>query len=94
MGYKIAWFCIPAHGHTNPTLGIVKEMVAAGTKELGAGEMLLSGEKSEIVTVLDKVLNHLQYKEAAIRISKSFKESGGAVRAKEFLESLDAGIKM
>ena len=68
--------------------------VAARAKELGAGEMLLSGEKSEIVTVLDKVLNHLQYKEAAIRISKSFKESGGAVRAKEFLESLDAGIKM
>lgn len=27
---KIAWFCIPAHGHTNPTLGLVKEMVAAG----------------------------------------------------------------
>lgn len=27
---KIAWFCIPAHGHTNPTLGLVKEMVEAG----------------------------------------------------------------
>jgi len=27
---KIAWFCIPAHGHTNPTLGLVKEMVSAG----------------------------------------------------------------
>ncbi|MBQ3273405.1 MAG: glucosyltransferase [Solobacterium sp.] len=27
---KIAWFCIPAHGHTNPTLGIVKELVSAG----------------------------------------------------------------
>ena len=27
---KIAWFCIPAHGHTNPTLGLVKEMVDAG----------------------------------------------------------------
>lgn len=27
---KIAWFCIPAHGHTNPTLGLVKEMTAAG----------------------------------------------------------------
>ena len=27
---KIAWFCIPAHGHTNPTLGIVKELTAAG----------------------------------------------------------------
>ena len=27
---KIAWFCIPAHGHTNPTLGLVKELTAAG----------------------------------------------------------------
>lgn len=27
---KIAWFCIPAHGHTNPTLGIVKELTLAG----------------------------------------------------------------
>ena len=27
---KIAWFSIPAHGHTNPTLGIVKELVSAG----------------------------------------------------------------
>lgn len=29
---KIAWFCIPAHGHTNPTLGLVKEMTEAGHK--------------------------------------------------------------
>ena len=27
---KIAWFCIPAHGHTNPTLGIVKELTSVG----------------------------------------------------------------
>lgn len=27
---KIAWFCIPAHGHTNPTLALVKEMTDAG----------------------------------------------------------------
>ena len=27
---KIAWFCIPAYGHTNPTLGLVKEMTSAG----------------------------------------------------------------
>ena len=27
---KIAWFCIPAHGHTNPTLGLVKELTGAG----------------------------------------------------------------
>ena len=27
---KIAWFCIPAHGHTNPTLGLVKAMTERG----------------------------------------------------------------
>jgi MGT family glycosyltransferase len=27
---KIAWFCIPAHGHTNPTLGVVKALTDAG----------------------------------------------------------------
>ena len=27
---KIAWFCIPAHGHTNPTLGLVKTLTEAG----------------------------------------------------------------
>ena len=27
---KIAWFCIPAHGHTNPTLGVVRALVRAG----------------------------------------------------------------
>ena len=27
---KIAWFCIPAHGHTNPTLGLVRELTDAG----------------------------------------------------------------
>lgn len=27
---RIAWFCIPAHGHTNPTLKVVNELVASG----------------------------------------------------------------
>ena len=27
---RIAWFCIPAHGHTNPTFGLVRELTAAG----------------------------------------------------------------
>ena len=27
---KIAWFCIPAYGHTNPTLGVVRELTKAG----------------------------------------------------------------
>ena len=29
---KIAFFCIPAHGHTNPTLGVVKELVERGNE--------------------------------------------------------------
>ncbi|MBQ2708038.1 MAG: glucosyltransferase [Clostridia bacterium] len=27
---KIAFFCIPAHGHTNPTLGVVRELISRG----------------------------------------------------------------
>ena len=27
---KIMWFCIPAHGHTNPTLAVVQELVRRG----------------------------------------------------------------
>lgn len=27
---KIVFFCIPAHGHTNPTLGVVRELSARG----------------------------------------------------------------
>jgi len=29
---KIVFFCIPAHGHTNPTLNVVKELVERGHK--------------------------------------------------------------
>jgi UDP:flavonoid glycosyltransferase YjiC (YdhE family) len=27
---KIVFFCIPAHGHTNPTLGVVRDLTARG----------------------------------------------------------------
>jgi len=27
---KVVFFCIPAHGHTNPTLGVVRELVSRG----------------------------------------------------------------
>ncbi len=30
---KIVFFCIPAHGHTNPTLEVVRELVARGLQE-------------------------------------------------------------
>lgn len=29
---KIAFFCIPAHGHTNPTLEVVKELISRGNE--------------------------------------------------------------
>lgn len=29
---KIVFFCIPAHGHTNPTLGVVEELVKRGNE--------------------------------------------------------------
>lgn len=31
---KIVFFCIPAHGHTNPTLGVVRELVSIGHEVL------------------------------------------------------------
>ena len=31
---KIVFFCIPAHGHTNPTLGVVRELVSLGQEVL------------------------------------------------------------
>lgn len=27
---KLVFFCIPAHGHTNPTLGVVRELISRG----------------------------------------------------------------
>ena len=27
---KIAWFCIPAAGHTNPTLAVIRRLTEAG----------------------------------------------------------------
>lgn len=30
--HKIVFFCIPAQGHTNPTLGVVQELVARGNE--------------------------------------------------------------
>ena len=27
---RILWFCIPAYGHTNPTIEVVRELVRRG----------------------------------------------------------------
>ena len=31
---RIVFFCIPAHGHTNPTLGVVRELTVRGHEVL------------------------------------------------------------
>ena len=31
---RIVFFCIPAHGHTNPTLAVVRELVSRGHEVL------------------------------------------------------------
>ena len=33
---KIVFFCIPAYGHTNPTLGVVRTLIEAAGDELRA----------------------------------------------------------
>ena len=42
---KLAWFCIPAYGHTNPTIEVVREKwtvptIVNGVVPLAAGQEL------------------------------------------------------
>lgn len=62
--------------------------VAARTEELGAGLTLKSDEKADILNAIKQVLNNSDYKNAAKKISESFKASGGAEEARIFLEKL------
>ncbi len=63
---KIVFFCIPAHGHTNPTLGVVRELVSRGhqvwyysynimrEKIESAGATFISCDKYDIEQNLNK----------------------------------------
>ena len=70
----IVFFCIPAHGHTNPTLGVVRELVARGHQvwyysyELMREKIEASGAKFVPCDQFDAEL-HLTPKEAA-RVGK------------------------
>ncbi len=57
--------------------------VAARTEELGAGLRLKSAEKVDILNAVEQVLSNPSYKNAAKKISESFKASGGAKEAAE-----------
>lgn len=71
---KIVFFCIPAHGHTNPTLGVIKELVERGNevwyysynsfreKIEGAGAKFVSCDNYDVE-------QHLEPKDAA-RVGK------------------------
>lgn len=65
-----------------------QEAVALRTEELGAGLRLKSISKEDILTATDKIINNPSYKEAAKKISKSFKECGGVKAARNFLENI------
>ena len=62
--------------------------VAARTEELGAGILLKSDRKEDILNAVNSALNDPKYKNAAKKISESFKACGGAEEARRFLESL------
>ena len=51
---KIVFFCIPAYGHTNPTLGVVRELAARAVfvdrhKRLAAGVFCFLGGNARAV---------------------------------------------
>lgn len=61
--------------------------VAKRVEELGAGSLLKSIAKDEIGKSISHILNTPSYKENAIAISQSFKNSGGVAEARSFIES-------
>lgn len=65
-----------------------QDAVAKRTEELGAGVRLKSISEEDVLDALTKVINEPQYKDAALRVSESFKACGGAQEAKEFLEQI------
>ena len=64
--------------------------VAKRVEELGAGVRLKSISEEDVLDALTKVINELQYKAGAERVSESFKRSGGMDEAKTFLETVAA----
>ncbi len=62
--------------------------VATRVEELGAGIILKSIEKEEILNVINEVLDNPKYKEKALKISESFKDCGGVKEARIFLETI------
>ena len=58
------------------------------TEELGAGIRLTDMQPDAIRKAVQQLLDETQYKDAAKKISQSFKSCGGTALAREFLEGL------
>jgi UDP:flavonoid glycosyltransferase YjiC (YdhE family) len=62
--------------------------VAERTMQLGAGIGLDDISPQNILARTEELLNNSTYKECAVKISESFKRSGGVQEARKFIESV------
>ncbi len=63
--------------------------VAKRVEELKAGIILKKIDESSIVSSIEKILLDAGYKKSAKNISESFKNCGGVLAAREFLEKIN-----
>lgn len=66
--------------------------VALRTEELGAGLRLSSIEEDDILKAVTRVTGERKFKQAAEKVSESFRNSGGIPEAVAFIESIGASI--
>ena len=71
---KIAWFCIPAAGHTNPTLEVVRTLTEAGHRvryySFQAFRARLEAAGAEVITIDEYCAEMKLGPEAGARIAK------------------------
>lgn len=71
---KIAWFCIPAAGHTNPTIEVVRTLTEAGHHvryySFAAFREKLEAAGAEVITVDDYCAEMKLGPDAGVRIAK------------------------
>lgn len=76
---NIAFFCIPAHGHTNPTLAVVRELTARGhTVRYYTTEAFRAK--------VEAALTDPAYRENAQKLADGFHRCGGAAEAADAIE--------
>lgn len=88
---NIAFFCIPAHGHTNPTLAVVRELTARGhtvryyTTEAFRAKVEAAGAVF-VPFDAEAALTDPSYRENAQKLADGFRRCGGAAEAADAIE--------